>query len=1354
MGGPPQQVPTRFPCWCRAVYSWGGETKRDLGFIEGDLIECLNAGDGSWWTGRLRRDQRAVGLFPSNFVQVLGEDFQPAPISRNISPMPSANGASPQKANSTFRKPFQAYEKLGYKGSENSSREATPEKEKPKSKWKPYSSMKTAQAPTGTLKKTGGSSPLKEENKFRIPSPPARTVARMKSRAHSPAPPQARARSPAPPGAYRPVSPNPSMRPVSPMIPRAVSPAPSQYRPHSPNPQTYRPHSPNPQMYRPHSPNPQMYRPRSPNPQMYRPHSPNPQAMRPHSPNPQMYRPQSAMDYEQYRAASPNQQQEYHDSRAPSPQPWKQDDYYSRAPSPGFDVGSSPPPPAPPPHRTMYQASRAPSPAPPQSQQQHRDGRHSPAPPHSPGMTPSPLRDAMNEVMSSLHDMSGVAREPSPAPKQPPGVWSPDAFEELRSQKQQPLRAQSALGLSHQYQSNDSDSNPSLPPSRDGPPVLSNYVQRMEQRLRHAKSSGMDFSSPEDDIQTVSDHPPLQQVMRMGTGARRTESRTSDRSESQRQRMALHRKSAYELGRNALNRTSTVKSSVTSSSSGWRSNATTQSNSTQATSQSIMSKSSAGAVSATSAGSLSRRKFGMGSLKGRRPLSVLSSRSQVDLHDDFEKSRPSRPASPISGPSYHSSHATQSGAPTPVADWNVNPMESAGILGGLSAPRAKKSGFFKKMLATAKTTAKTGAANARSTIGSSNGSRPSSRAGPMVRKSLIPDGVTAISHESENPLTSSAHRDMGLGGGSEWMQVRRDVNRSNSLSRNEKLERAERCQMLDILVIKPIEELLDQVEGDESLDGLPVSEPTDFQQPSLQLVDKSTRFINSIPPSVTPQALAQTYLCRPFRSDVQRLRAIFTWVSERITWEEDFVGPIETRRVVQTKRGCSEEIANLVRDLCVAVGLHAEVVRGYLKGPSEAFDQDALSRPNHWWNAVLCDGEWRIMDCSLAGPTNPRRSEYSSANSNVAEGWWFLARPMEICYTHIPCNFEQQHLCPPVAPEILLSLPCACPPYFRHGVEMVDFESSMLHVEGLEMTHLKLAVPEDVECVAEVEARAFARDYDGDLFESGDVVRKPAFAQPQWVGGRKIFTIKAVLPGDEGTGVLRIYAGKRGLMHSITSNPHALALSLPISHSGTNPPFAFHTRHPTPHAQRHDLYVVQPQCHRLVINNTFVFCIRQHPSSLSRFTPDTWGSSTTPGSASASSRSQSSMGMRPVSPNPYVRPTSAMSMISVNTVSASVAGSNYSNGSNGSSEGGMSDKQLKPAKLAVQSPSGKIIRLTRKQEYLSREEQMGGASGGAGQELASSWETVIKVGERGTWRGLVLADRSARWCVFAEWECI
>jgi transglutaminase/protease-like cytokinesis protein 3 len=63
----------------------------------------------------------------------------------------------------------------------------------------------------------------------------------------------------------------------------------------------------------------------------------------------------------------------------------------------------------------------------------------------------------------------------------------------------------------------------------------------------------------------------------------------------------------------------------------------------------------------------------------------------------------------------------------------------------------------------------------------------------------------------------------------------------------------------------------------------------------------------------------------------------------------------------------------------------------------------------------------------------------------------------------------------------------------------------------------------------------------------------------------------------------------------------------------------------------------------------------------------------------------------------------------------------------------------------VQSPTGKIIRLTRKVDYTSRPADVG---------EGSEWETIIKVGERGTWRGLVLADRSARWCVFAEWECV
>lgn len=946
----------------------------------------------------------------------------------------------------------------------------------------------------------------------------------------------------------------------------------------------------------------------------------------------------------------------------------------------------------------------------------------------------------MNDVMSSLQDMSVFPQSQQPdRAHSPPAVWSPDAFEITRSQSIAQQRAQSSLGFvrSDEYDRFiDTESRTSsMPSSRDGLPQLDTYVQRMEKQLRHTQSTTSHSSSippmpPPKGPQYSTSRPPT------SSSYSSQESRKSFQLHSHQQHPQLrHQKSAYELGREGLARTYTTKTNATNSTE--NSTSTKSSNSTQATSRSIMSGQSAGGFSATSAGSLARRKFGFGSLKKKRPMSAIETKSTPDINSSARSMVLSESSG--SGPSYHQSHGSAEQALmnptadwfcdpmvlTPTTDWSQDPMEAAGVFGGLvAAPKAKKSGFFKKMIDTARTTARTGAANARSTIGS----RPGSRGGTgSPTKSLMGEkGVTSIAGGLA-VTPGSAAADMGLGGSTDWMQVRRDINRSNSMSRKERDERAERCQMLDIPVLSPIDRFQELVEGGEGLDGLPVAETTDFNLSNLALVDKSTRFLQGIPPRISAAALAQNYVCRQYRSDVQRLRAIFTWTAERIAWEEDFEGDVDTRRAVQTKHGCNEEIALVVHEMCSAVGIQSEAVQGYLKTPGEVLDLDTPARPNHWWNAVIIDGEWRILDCSLANPTNPRRNAFSSANSQVAESWYFLARPMETCYTHIPLLPEQQHIVPPVPYEVLAALPCACPTYFRHKVELVNFETSILHLEHLEMAHLHLNVPEDVECVAETEAKAFARDDDGDRFESGDTVKKKAFAQPEWIGGRKRYTIKALLPGDEGFGVLKVYAGKRGLMHSIKDNPHSLALALAVSHHGQNPPYEFATKHPTPHAQRHDLYVVSPQCSRLMMNNTFVFCVRQHPSSLSRFTPDTWGSGNQQG--------------RPTSPNPYARPTSAMSMVSA-TVSQS--GSNYSDGSNSGQP--MTAAQQKPAKLAIQTPSQKIIRLTRKHEHSSRntDEDPG---------LTTSWETAIKIGERGTWRALVLADRSARWCVFAEWEC-
>lgn len=1280
-------LPTRFPCWCRATYSWGGETKRDLGFIEGDLIECLNAGDGSWWMGRLHRDKRAMGLFPSNFVQLLDDTFRP--ITRQTTPLPSTDsrGSSPNptpQKNKTFRKPFQAYASTPGKTSSVIA-SPTPSPQKAKTTFrKPFQAYaqptpRKEAAPVALVDSSRGhsSNPARKLSFLQQPSKHSSTNHDTPSRQPS----------------YIEQHLNKHTRQPSYLEQNqsdTLSRQPSYLEQNQCNPPSRQP--------------------------SYLEYNPSDTPSRQPS------------YLEQHHSRAPAGQDSFYGSRAPSPSssmqfqpiPATEDEPYK-------DNGSSPPPPAPPPHRIAYtvQPARGPSPAPSMNDRYPIVSRGpSPAPlsPVVPGLTPSPLRDAMEDVMTSLHDMELRRDVPSPSPEQEPlNPWSPEAFDELRTnaRRRNTDRPRSSLGIGVSERDQEGysaqDSYQGIETEQQGldrgPAQLDDYDNRTDSSMYHTYSHS---PRPKDELFLPDEMgpPPAPPPKNSPFQPRPTSSmsmRPPALGRNDSDRKLKNRKSAYELGREMLGRTFTNKSSTTNSSSGYQSVATNSTSSTQRTSQSLMSGYSAGGFSATSAGSLARKKGWGGSIKSR-PMSVVDTRQDalLDLSKQGSSTRPQTPASNDPFLKY------QSTASSSTRDsWVESTTDSGGLLGGLIAPKAKKSGFFKKLVESAKT----GAASARSSIAAGQANAPRS---PI--KSLLPDGVTAIAG-------GSAAKDMGLGGGTDWVQVRRDVNRSNSLSHNERVERAEKCQMMDYPVISPVETLFETAEGDEGANGHPVYDITDFSTVNFQLVDKSARFVNSLPPMTNPTSLSQGYVCRPYRSDVQRLRAIFTWVSERVAWEEDFEGEVDSRRVIQMRRGCAEEVAVLVMEMCHAMNLHAEVVRGYLKTPGEPLELDSNPMPNHWWNAVIVDDEWRIMDCSLASPTNPQRGQYSGAGAQVAETAWFLARPMEICYTHIPSHIGQQHICPPISPIILMALPCACPPYFKNSIRLVDYDTSLSRIENLELVHIQFIVPEDIECVADVVTRSYARDADGDLFESGDITTTRALAQAEWTNGQKRYVVKAHLPSDEGQGILKVYAGKRGLMHSIKDNPHPLAFAIPITHTGNNPPYEFLLRHPTPHAQRHDLYVAQPQCARLAVNNTFVFAVRQHPSSLACSSPPATSTS----------------------PFPFTRPSSAMSMVSSAASTSDYFGPVASNASSNPSSisafaplSQQNDKQEKPAKLAIQAPSGKILRLVRKSDNTTSLSE--GGDGGV-------WETIIKIGERGTWRGLVLADRSARWCVFGEWEC-
>lgn len=1204
--------------------NWVKQSKRDLGFIEGDLIECLNAGDGSWWVGRLFRDRRTVGSFPSNFVQVLPEDFRPA-TTKSVSPLPPTIAPTGAKAK-PFRRPFEAYAKAPH-----------------------YTSAKTPI--------TFKDSPAAKEKPVKA-NPVSRTKSAAAPAAHSPSPPPNRGY------AGRSMSPNPQ----------------ADYDYDTPSPSgSFR--------YRENTYDSEQYEHRE---SLERSDSPPP--------------PPPPHKHVQRLAAENGYNSPHNVSRQGSNSGYNAHHTMPRQSSNGSFQES---------HNMSRQASHA----------SYREGSYDDdygnyeTPQRANGysaspsqMTPSPLREAMDGVMEQLDQLEGLGggqRSPTPEEEleEEADPWAPESFDMVdhspsrgksrhyQNGSNRPKTASAVPSSDEGYETWSGDSSQTTSYRQDsqesqGLPQLSNYVERMEKRFQ--KMHQHSASTPSASTNAPPAPPPKNQIYTRPT--------TASGPGSAQDRILRHQQSAFEMrGNRPIGRSGTTKTTVTNASTGNQSNT---SHSTQSSGHTLWSGVSAGGFSSTSAGSMARTHH-------MRAQSAIGVR-EADID---------RPDSPFTGVTYHSSHASNSsGAVRPMSQAVFD--DSGTGLGGLVQPKAPKRNIFKKIF----DSAKTGVASNRGHIAAGSiANTDAVRSSPFNRAGA--NGNTVMTGFGNQPSPS---REGGSNGAVDWVQVRRDVNRSNSLSKIERAERRDRCQIQDHSALNPVDELYEGIEGDEGADGQPIIDAINYQSINFAQVDKNSRFISEPPPMTTAISLATTYVCRPYRSDVQRLRAIFTWVSEKISWEDEFEGEINTRDVIESKRGCAEEYAVLVMEMCTAVGIPCEVVRGYLKPPGDVPDTSIMPKSNHWWNAVLIDNEWRMMDCCLASPSNPKRPLYSSAGNSSADFWWFLARPTEICWTHVPEHHDQQHIVPPVAHEVLLSLPCACPAFFKDGIEMVDYNTSQTRIEDLEMAHLKINVPPEIEIIAEVEARSYSRDFDGDVFESGDIVKKRALAQAEWYNGIKRYTIKALLPGDEGHGTLKIYAGNRGLMHSIKDIPHPLAFSVPLVHSGENPPYEFVTRHPTPHAQRNDIYVVQPQCQRLALNNTFVFAIRQHPSSA--------GS----GPSSALTPSSNPGGTSPI---PFMRPSSAMS------VTASSA-----NGSQPSSASGTVSGK-KPAKLAIQTPGGKILRLTRKEDrkgitVTGRNMDDEDVSDGG------TWETIIKCSERGVWRGLVLADRTARWCVFAEWVCV
>jgi len=164
------------------------------------------------------------------------------------------------------------------------------------------------------------------------------------------------------------------------------------------------------------------------------------------------------------------------------------------------------------------------------------------------------------------------------------------------------------------------------------------------------------------------------------------------------------------------------------------------------------------------------------------------------------------------------------------------------------------------------------------------------------------------------------------------------------------------------------------------------------------------------------------------RSDIEKARAIYRWMSANIAYDtEAFFGDSQTaafepEEVFRAGKSVCSGYSALFHFLAKSLGLRVITIGGRAKGYGYTTGDPEIDI-NHDWNAVLVDRTWRLVDVTWgAGYINDDRAfqrEFST--------FWFDCPPELFVLWHLPEREAWQLLDTPVSLATYLAKP-----YFSH----------------------------------------------------------------------------------------------------------------------------------------------------------------------------------------------------------------------------------------------------------------------------------------------------------------------------------
>lgn len=240
-----------------------------------------------------------------------------------------------------------------------------------------------------------------------------------------------------------------------------------------------------------------------------------------------------------------------------------------------------------------------------------------------------------------------------------------------------------------------------------------------------------------------------------------------------------------------------------------------------------------------------------------------------------------------------------------------------------------------------------------------------------------------------------------------------------------------------------------------TINGLAQYKRIDFRR-----IDNYVEDINVASPPVLAYQLTS-----PYTSDLEKVRAIFRWITNNIDYRiretqprirvksgtqimPDDTGALKSldervaESVLEKKLAVCDGYARLFKTLCKYAGIESELITGYAR--TEAHKVNQRFRSNHTWNAVKIDSVWHLLDVTWASGYVTWRGDMFI---RYLEEEYFLSPPHQFIREHYPDDLRWALMAdPPVMAEFRHS-PYKQRTFIKYSIKSFRPEKGVIEVQ-------------------------------------------------------------------------------------------------------------------------------------------------------------------------------------------------------------------------------------------------------------------------------------------------------------------